>query len=465
MRSFLAFFGFSGKTANKHNAHKKGYQNGRAGIFRSGTIFEQASAMLKIKEEEVIRGQNDECMSREIPLGERSSYERTESRAERTIYRLEELLQEIPRLKELQNEVVEAQILARQKMREVGFKRTDVSWADARFMKELQRLQADGQLEAFGELSRLAAACQSARDGLGPLEHEGTEAQQKFEGHMWNLQKLEDTIFDNLEFEFEETDEESSVTSDSSSPHDILGISSPVVRNNHESRDQQNKDMQDNHWSRELTDGGIERQQDLSNSPLPVNTISKKGSNLIDMGMLDSQNGNQRQSNAPIRFEHSVVSSSSIPISMRAPLSTRDKSKEEEQDSILLGLASRETLEHQEPLYEPTLLLELEVVKHVDDEVQQFESVLDSDSGIPSLDRLDNDNLTTITTKRQSSTESFPKLLTQFGTRRDRINKWLLHTMLISRSEANLIGLQLQKETDSSPSPWAQLIVAYFEFD
>ncbi|RAL64208.1 hypothetical protein DID88_002100 [Monilinia fructigena] len=109
-------------------------------------------------------------------------------------------------------------------MREVGFKRSAVSRADASFMKELQRLQAEGQLEEFEKLSMLADACQTARDGLGPLECEGAEAQQEFEGHMWELRQVEDEIFERFASEFEETDEEASVISDSSSAHDILEI-------------------------------------------------------------------------------------------------------------------------------------------------------------------------------------------------------------------------------------------------
>ena len=64
-----------------------------------------------------------------------------------------------------------------------------------------------------------------------------------------------------------------------------------------------------------------------------------------------------------------------------------------------------------------------------------------------------------------SSTESFTELITDFTTKRDRINKWLLQTKLLSRMEAFLLRGQLGVESPKAPSSWAQLVIAYYEDD
>lgn len=87
-----------------------------------------------------------------------------------------------------------SQIDARQKRRQAGFKRRDVSMRDASFMRELQRLIAQQKLSGFEELSKLAGECQIARDDLGPLEEEGTIAEQQLEGEIWKLEQAEQTM-------------------------------------------------------------------------------------------------------------------------------------------------------------------------------------------------------------------------------------------------------------------------------
>ncbi|APA05263.1 hypothetical protein sscle_01g000330 [Sclerotinia sclerotiorum 1980 UF-70] len=461
MKSLLA--SLFGRFSKSKNSKETSHQNRRACLLRSEPTIERPSQVLE-NGEEINRDGDDVYICPDV-LGESSSDGKSAYRAERTKSRLEELLQGIPRIKELQWRVVAAQIQARQKMREVGFKRSAVSRADASFMKELQRLKAEGQLEAFDQLTRLADACQSARDGLGPLEDEGMEAQREFEGEMWDLRQAEDALFENFSSDPGEVFEESSVASSSSSAHNILGIPSPAIVNNPELRGKKNGDRRGKLGSPIFTTSDFERHQNCPNSLPPVNKTSRKASDLDDLQMLGNGNGCQKQHGAPICFEHSVVSSSSIPFPMQESISSQERSNEEEKDTLLLGLETQGALGHQEIHYEPMLSLEPAVIDNVDDEFQECESAVGSDSGFTNLDMVDDDYLTAVPTKRQSSTESFPKLLTNFGTRRDRINKWLLHTMLISKSEANLIGLQLQKETDSSPSPWAQLIVAFFEFD
>ena len=72
-------------------------------------------------------------------------------------YQLEQLVRSLKEVIELQRLAMEAQIDAREKRREAGFKRRDVWTRDAIFMKELQALVAKDRLEGFGELTKLAA--------------------------------------------------------------------------------------------------------------------------------------------------------------------------------------------------------------------------------------------------------------------------------------------------------------------
>lgn len=118
-------------------------------------------------------------------------------------FRFVELMQAIQRIAGLQREAARAQVEARQKMREVGFKREEVWICDAAFMREVQRFMAEEPLEKFAELRRLGAECQAARDGLGPVEQEGIEAEQRWEGHGWKLRKTAEGLYDEFKDEFE----------------------------------------------------------------------------------------------------------------------------------------------------------------------------------------------------------------------------------------------------------------------
>ena len=95
----------------------------------------------------------------------------------------------------------------------------------------------------------------------------------------------------------------------------------------------------------------------------------------------------------------------------------------------------------------------------------------DSDSGIGDIDRLPDptDDLIgpaqSLPTRPYASIELYPQLLTDFTTRRDRINKWLQHTTLVSRFEAALLRDQLALESVKTPSNWSQLVIAYWELD
>ncbi|KAL2064649.1 hypothetical protein VTL71DRAFT_3787 [Oculimacula yallundae] len=72
--------------------------------------------------------------------------------------------------------------------------------------------------------------------------------------------------------------------------------------------------------------------------------------------------------------------------------------------------------------------------------------------------------------RRKSPTiKMFPQLLVDFGSRRDRINKWLEDIILDSRLEATSIFSTLQArlslEHKEVPSNWSQLVIAFWEQD
>jgi len=129
---------------------------------------------------------------------------------------LNKLILSLKEVINLQKIAMEAQIDAREKRREAGFKRRDVWTRDATFMKELQRLIAKDQLKGFSELSQLAGDCQVARNELGPLEEQGTQAEQRLEGEIWKLQRAEEKMNESLQNEIRAV-EDISTRSDSDS--------------------------------------------------------------------------------------------------------------------------------------------------------------------------------------------------------------------------------------------------------
>jgi hypothetical protein len=108
--------------------------------------------------------------------------------------RLLELMQALQRIARLQKTATSARIDLRQKRRAASFKRQAVWVCDAKFMGEVQRLMAQGKLADF--------ECQNARDGLGPLEQEGIEAEQQWEGQIWRLRQAEEGLYAEFEDEF-----------------------------------------------------------------------------------------------------------------------------------------------------------------------------------------------------------------------------------------------------------------------
>jgi len=70
---------------------------------------------------------------------------------------------------------------------------------------------------------------------------------------------------------------------------------------------------------------------------------------------------------------------------------------------------------------------------------------------------------------RFAGIELYPHLLADFGSRRDRINKWLEHAILLSPVEATylltILKERLAIENKKLPSNWSQLVIAYWELD
>ncbi|KAH7416790.1 hypothetical protein BKA64DRAFT_277142 [Cadophora sp. MPI-SDFR-AT-0126] len=116
--------------------------------------------------------------------------------------RFAELMHALKKITRLQREATSARIDARQKRREASFKRQEVWIWDAKFMGEIQKLSGEGKLAEFEELQKLAAQCQGARDDLGPLEQEGTEAEQYWEGQIYILRQAEEQLYNEFSREF-----------------------------------------------------------------------------------------------------------------------------------------------------------------------------------------------------------------------------------------------------------------------
>ncbi|KAM3068657.1 hypothetical protein ACMFMG_011180 [Clarireedia jacksonii] len=299
--------------------------------------------------------------------------------------RLVALLHGLHNLSDLRQAASSAQVEVREKMLEVGYKRNNVAQADANFMKELQRLQVQQQLGQFEELSKLAAECQLARDGLGPLENESAQIFGNWEGKMWVLGQEEDALYNEFAYEF-----------------------APQL------------------------------------SSVGTDMVSSEGSSTsANSEILDDHCLHDNAGLIPVRPGSSVVSFSSIPVptTIYIPPQKNTVRPNQSQNSMLLGLISMEQSNSEE---------------HEDDMMS------DLDSGIANLDR---DSETGIVARQSSGPESFPKLLTDFSTRRDRVRKWLLQTTLVSKSEANLVGWQLMSQSPDKPSNWSQLVVALLELD
>jgi hypothetical protein len=307
--------------------------------------------------------------------------------------RLLGLMKALQRFSRLQQEAANAQIDARQKMREVGFKRRAVWISDAAFMREVQRRMAQAIPDGFEELMRLATECQTARDNLGPLEQEGIEAEQHWEGAFWKLRQAEEKVLRKFEYEFQSAKSHSSPSTSASSSQ----------------------------YESSSEDADYENGEDLIQGIFPHRNIGD-----------------------------SVVSTSSLTLAHSATEPLAQRNHENTQNTTLLGLDDYTNRQ-----------LESEGDNHT----------WDSDSGIGDIDRLPDPGdeflgpPQSLPQDHHNSIELYPHLLTGFGSRRDRINRWLQHTTLVSRFEANLLKDQLALENPKTPSNWSQLVIAYWELD
>jgi hypothetical protein len=172
---------------------------------------------------------------------------------------------------------------------------------------------------------------------------------------------------------------------------------------------------------------------------------TESSSRSTDHPILDSHNPYYGANLIPVRPGNSVVSFSSIPLptAIHTPHTTTMGS-DKSQDSMLLDLNS---MQRSSP--------------------EQSESDIMSylDSGIADLDLKTETGTGQVWSTQSSGPESFPRLLTDFSTRRDRVQKWLLQTTLVSKSEANLVGWQLMSQSPDKPSNWSQLVVALLGLD
>ena len=313
--------------------------------------------------------------------------------------RLLELMQALQRIARLQRAATSARIDLRQKRRAASFKRQAVWVWDAKFMGEVQRLTAQGKLAGFEELLRLAAECQNSRDGLGPLEQEGIEAEQQWEGQIWRLRQAEEGLYAEFEDEFN--------IAESYSPGPTSVTSSQYRYSS--------SDVED---------------QDFDGDDIKGQAVTSH------------------------QTAASVASSSSFASRLPGPESSTKREPSHPQATSLLGL---DKTEDQNP--------EVNI------------SNTDSDSGIADLD----DQIEkwtagdligppqTLPNRHYASIELYPHLLTDFESRRDRVNSWLENAMLVSHFEAISVftGLKVQLEAENQklPSNWSQLVIAYWELD
>jgi hypothetical protein len=318
-------------------------------------------------------------------------------------HRWGELMQDLHHISKLQEEASHAQIDARQKKREASFKRQDVWLRDAEFMRHVQKLSAQGRFDGFEDLALLANKCQIARDFLGPVEQEGIEAEQKWEGRLWELQRAEERIYHDYQEEFGEAAEYS------------LESQSAVS-------------AEDEHPA-------VPEEQELENA-YP---------NIVP----------------PMPEQSPARSTTSLTVHQVTPLkaeTTAHSNNNEPRNAILLDLV--DSTEKEATLSPAETLLEW-----------------DSDSGIADINRIPTTNTNKdlaysfqkLPNKQFASLEPYPQLLNDFGSTRDRVNKWLENTVLVSRIEGislyTILKDQLETENVALPTNWAQLVVAYWDLD
>ncbi|PMD40889.1 hypothetical protein L207DRAFT_512321 [Hyaloscypha variabilis F] len=325
-------------------------------------------------------------------------------------YRWGDLMQDLHQLSKLQEDASHAQIDARQKRREASFKRQDVWLRDDELMRHIQELSAQGRFEGFEDLIQLASKCQTARDDLGPVEQEGIEAEQRWEGHLWELQRAEEQIYRDYQNEFEEAATYS--------------------------QDDQNALSAEDEHQTILEEQVMENAYPNIIPPTPEKSPARSTTSLVP---------------------HQLVTLKADQFTALQE-DTTTQSDNEPRNAILLDLV--ESAETNAKLPPTESFLEW-----------------DSDSGIADINRIPTTNtiddlahsFQKLPNKHFNSLEPYPQLMTDFGTTRDRINKWLENTALVSHFEGisiyTILKDKLEKENASLPTNWAQLVVAYWDLD
>jgi hypothetical protein len=304
--------------------------------------------------------------------------------------RFVELMHALHRITRLQRQACNAQIDARQKRREAEFRRAEVLLRDERFMKELQRLLAGGKLKEFDELHRLAGECQEARDNLGPLEEEGTRAEQRSEGEVWKLQLADQSVHKKFNQELDYID---------------------------------------------------------SYSSGPPSTTSSP----YQSGSLDEKNHTAEFENDKVEIPYMTPfsgPSSDFTLADPGPDVFVVQDNEASQDTMLLGVHDMAKL-HNDSL---------------EDDVETGHGDID----LPVADWSEGDLVRppeSLQSLHRASLERYPDLITEFGTIRDRINKWILSNLLLSHLEATVLKNQLTYDANTRLSSWAQLVFTYWELD
>jgi hypothetical protein len=309
------------------------------------------------------------------------------------------LMHALQRIAKLQREATKARIASREIHREALLKRKNVWVSDANFMKEVQYLVAKGKLAGFEELLRLANACQKARDGLGPIEQNDIEVEQRWEGQIWKLRHAEQHLYSEFKDEFE-TAENYSTASPS--------VASSPYRSSSDIQSQASN-------------------EDVPYSP-PLKSNEKGG-----------------------YFELSS-SFGLIPSGFDKPTEHTDHTPH---DQVLLGMEARriEKIDVEESMGGWG-----SGFNDIEAALSRSSPPVSFGPRVPLQDQVHFRGL-----------HSFPRLLTDFSSIKERINRWLEDSTLSSHVEGmsvfNVLQHELEAKNISVPSNWAQLVIAYWELE
>jgi len=322
--------------------------------------------------------------------------------------RFRQVMENLKRIHKLQQEASKAQMNADTQARKVAIRREVVGSSDAAFMKEvqlalieLQKLLPQRQLEKLKNLNELAGKCQAARDALGPVEEKEFRLRGKWYGSIWRMEQAQEEFFTEFAPELETADTYSSIPSSRTSDADL--DSSPGD-------------------SREYTP-----------------PVEPRGQQITE-----------------IRVAASATSSRDLsPLTPTADIEVADLALESPATMYSVAPSMTADFPHASQFDEESLA-------SYSDPAAMAEDLDRLEKEIPILGFPDKPPEEPPPDDHHSSTESFTELITDFATKRDRINKWLLQTKLLNRMEAFILRGKLNIESPKAPSAWAQLIIAYY---